>query len=440
MSTRSLLALLGASVAVKATSDVPTVAFPLLMRHEKSSRVTTDVVLPYASIPVVYDLGSPDFIMFEDNATMNWGCRYLGCQGQCNVTVASDVSYNPELSTTKSDEIPNNGIYGYGGGLAKMYTSDKMLNESFTFSNGIDSVVIPDIQVALTQYLQQRIADAGSCDPVPTDYSKSIMGISPFVNSTEPGAPNAKGPSIRQNLLNAGRISAAVQSLWFDKPPAGNITSGEPWIGTGLLGGIDTSKYTGPLVRIPRTITLYNQDQYYVNAPNITFYAGADKPGIFLPNNFDIASGTDMTQCLIDSGASSESFNPVDFDAWYNATGIVENPDRTDPGSDLSWPAACDTIPEDAFFEYNFVTATEGTSAIVRVPLRNYHRYQDATDESRGWCTLAIYLRGCSLSRTFNTAVFFAADDENSEVAIAQGGVSEIGSGVDHSKVVLRIP
>lgn len=441
MATRSLLALLGASAAAQASSDVPTVAFPLVMRYTQAARVATDVVLPYATIPVNYDLGSPDFIMFQSNSTMNWGCRYLGCQGQCNVTVDNNVSYNPDLSTTKVDEVPNDGVYGYGGGLSKMYTSNKKLNETFTFSNGIDSVVIPDVQVALTQYLQQRIGDSGSCNPVPTGYSKSIMGISPYINSTVNGAPNAKGPSIRHNLLTAGRIKAAVQSLWFDKAPAGSITSGEPWIGTGLLGGIDTSKYTGPLTRIPRSIAPYNQDQYLVNAPNMTFHAGGGKPGVSFLNNFDSSTtGTDMHECLIDSGAGSESFNPIDFAAWHNATGIVESPDRKDPGSDLAWPGPCDTIPADAEFEYDFITTTPGKSAVVRVPLRNFHRYQDPLDEARGWCTLAIYLRACGLSRTFNTAVFFAADDESQEIAIAQGGISEIGSGVDYSSVVMRIP
>ncbi|KXJ85670.1 hypothetical protein Micbo1qcDRAFT_169249, partial [Microdochium bolleyi] len=279
-----------------------------------------------------------------------------------------------------------------------MYTSNKKINDSFTFSNGLDSVVVPDVQVALTQYLQQRIADSGTCSPVPNSYSKSIMGISRFVNSTENGAPNTQGPSIRHNLLTAGRISAAVQSLWFDKPPTDDVTSDEPWIGTGLLGGIDTSKYTGPLVRIPSTATTFLQDQYFTNAANMTFFPGGGKPGIFLPNNFDVnTTGVDMTQCLIDSGAGSESFYPVDFDAWYTATGIVQNPDRATPGSDLAFAGPCSSIPEDAVFEYDFVTARKGEKAVVRIPLRNYHRYQDPLDEARGWCTMAIYLRGCSL-------------------------------------------
>src|SRR5689334_5008642 len=123
MASRSVIlaALVG---AVQATSDVPTVAFPLLLRYAQSSRVATKAVLPYASIEVVYDLGSPNFFMFQNDSTMNWGCAYLDCQGQCNVTVPSNISYNPNLSTTKSDEIPNDNVYGYGGGLAKKYISD----------------------------------------------------------------------------------------------------------------------------------------------------------------------------------------------------------------------------------------------------------------------------------------------------------------------------
>ncbi|KAH7031503.1 aspartic peptidase domain-containing protein [Microdochium trichocladiopsis] len=436
MATRSIFALAAAVAAVQAASDVPTVAIPLVLRYAQGKRVATDIVLPYATIEAVYDLGSPDFIMFEDNSTMNWGCQYLGCQGKCNASVPDTISYNPDLSTTKTDEAPWNGVYGYGGGLTKMYTSDKTINDTFTFSNAVGPTLeVPNVKVALVQYLQQRIYDAnGTCSPVPT-YSQSILGISPHVENS------VTGPSFRQNLLDSGAISAAVQSLWFDKPPSDNITSGEPWIGTGLLGGIDTSKYTGPLVRIQRSFLEYSQDQYYTSAANMTFFGGGGVPGVALPNNYSIElTGVNMTECLIDSGAGSESFFPADEAAWLTATGLRWNPDRTQPGSDLAFPGPCDTIPEDSYFEYSFVGAREGESVTVKIPLRNYHRYQDPLDEQRGWCTVAIYLRGCGLSRTFNTAVYFAADDERFEIAIAQGGISEVGSGVDQDSVVLRIP
>ncbi|KAJ1323139.1 pepsin-like aspartyl protease [Microdochium nivale] len=445
MASRSILALAGAIVAVQAASDLPTVAIPLMLRDGQSRRVATSVVLPNTVIEIVYDQGSSDFFMFETGSTMNWGCRRLLCQGACNVTVSDVFSYNPALSDTKSGEQPWDGMYNYGGGLFKSFRSNKVLNDTFVFSNNkVTPVAVPNVQVALAQYLQQRVYDPnGTCDPVPNDYSKSILGIAPFVDSPDDTVIKTQGPSFRENLLNSGAISNKVQSLWFDKPPSGAVTSGEPYIGTGLLGGIDTSKYTGPLVRIPRTHDTRDQGYYYTRAANMTFFAGGAAPGVAIENDFSPNSGTNMLQCLIDSGAGSESFNPADKAAWYNTTGLRVSPDRTAPGDDIAWPGPCDTIPADSYFEYSFVAGvreSDPKEATVRIPLRNYHRYQDPLDEARGWCTVAIYLNGCALSRTFNTAVFWAADDATGEMAIAQGGVSEIGSGVDYASVVGAIP
>ncbi|KXJ88158.1 aspartic peptidase domain-containing protein [Microdochium bolleyi] len=439
-SSSKILALAGAlaGAAQMAEAGVPTVAMPVFMGYGYERRVATNIVLPYATIEATYDSGSSDFFLFENNSTMNWGCPYLSCQGQCNATVPADISYNPALSLTKTNVTAVDTIYGYGGGLSKMYLSDKRLTDTLTFGNTFgDTVTVPDVDFALAQYLQQRIRDTGSCSPVPT-YSRAILGVAAYVHDPTGEAANTQGPSLRETLFQSGRIKARTQSLWLDKPRPGVLSGAQDLTGVGLLGGIDTSKYTGPLVRIPRTGGAYSVDQYYTYAPNIT----VNGVGAPLEMQFDYGGrGVNMSECLLDSGAGGEAFNPVDPQAFFNATGLRENPARgSGQGQNLAWPAPCDQIPADQFLEYNFVTAREGETAKVRIPMTLYHRYQDPQDTELGWCTMSILLYGCGMSRTFSAAVFFAADDDNNEMAIAQGGISEPGSPVDPASVVLRIP
>lgn len=425
---------LASAAPAAAAAVVPTVHMPVHMKYGDNNKFATSLVLPYSgeTVEVCYDLGSPDFWIFAPNATQNWGCRYLDCQGPCNASVSEAGSYDPSRSAAATPVEPWRANYAYGGGLSKQYKSDKIVNDTFTFTNPNGySTTVADVRVALVYYLQQRtqIPEQNTCAEKPA-YDFSIMGMAPYFSSPDPKVQNTTGPSFRQNLLEQGRISAPVQSLWMEKAPQdvrGTFT------GAGLLGGIDTSKYTGPLVRIPRLKDLgYSLSEYYTHAANLSFNGVTPIP----------IDSTNTTACIIDSGAVGDSHNPVDDDAYFNTTGLRLNPKHPTPyrGSYLSWPGRCDDIPADRFFEYSMAGVREGETAVVKVPLRNYARFQDPVDEAMGWCTMAISLRGCGLNSPFLSAAFFAADDESGEIAIAQGGVAEQGSGVDASKVVLRIP
>ncbi|KAL8420655.1 hypothetical protein RB594_003443 [Gaeumannomyces avenae] len=427
-----------APAAVEAGAVVPTVHMPVHMRYGQNNKFATSLVLPYSdqSIEVCYDLGSPDFFLFSPNATQNWGCRYLACQGPCNATVPEEGTYDPSLSKTATAPRPWAHDYGYGGGLNKWYRANKIVNDTFAFTNHLNKVLsqVSDVEVALVPYLQQRTFSAAenSCAEKPA-YDYSILGMAPYFSSPDPNAMNTTGPSFRQNLLDQGRISAPVQSLWMERRPddvRGTFT------GAGLLGGIDTSKYSGPLVRIPRLNGVgYSLNEYYTHAAKLSFNGVAPIP-------IDTTSPDVETECILDSGGIGDAHNPVDVEAYYNVTGLRLNPSHPTPyqGNYLSWPGKCEDIPADHFMEYSLVGVREGETAVVKVPMRNYARFQDPIDEARGWCTMAISLKGCSLNAPFLSAAFFAADDESGEIAIAQGGVAEQGSGVDNSKVVLRIP
>ncbi|KAK8102482.1 aspartic peptidase domain-containing protein [Apiospora sp. TS-2023a] len=426
-----------------ASAAIPTVHMPLNLKYGADKKVSTQLKLPYSdnTIDVCYDLGSSDFWMFRPNAIQNWGKNCLACQGLCNVTVPDAGVYDPSKSTSATEVGPWDAMYGYGGGLSKGYRTNAVVNDTFTFTNEAGySTVVPDVQVALAFYLQQRILDPkGECDPVPK-YDYSIMGMSPYYTSPDRNIENTTGPAFRHNLLKQGLVENTVQSLWFEKAPP---KIEDTWTGSGLQGGIDLSKFTGPLVKIPMvpaTDISYGAVGYYTYQPNVTFVQDGANTAIPV----DRSDTVTINECLIDSGATSDGFAPIDQDLFLNVTGLRYNPKRNNPGQPLAWPAPCDTIPTDgekAFLQYSFAALDPAAAPIeINMPLRSYARQQDPVDAEIGWCTMNIYLGSCMLGSPFSTRAFFAADDTRFELALAKGGVAEQGSGVDYTRVVDRIP
>ncbi|KAK8024424.1 acid protease [Apiospora rasikravindrae] len=427
-----------------ASAAIPTVHMPLNLRYGANKKVSTELKLPYSdgTVEVCYDLGSSDFWMFRPKAIQNWGKNCLLCQGMCNVTVPDAGIYDPSQSTSASEIAPWDAMYGYGGGAAKAYHANGVVNDTFTFTNDAGySTVVPDVQVAMTFYLQQRILDPkGECNPVP-EYDYSIMGMSPYYTSPDRNIENTTGPSFRHNLLEQGLVANTVQSLWFERAPA---RIEDTYTGSGLQGGIDLSKFEGPLVKIPTlpaTDIAYGAVGYYTIQPNLTFVA-ADGGIVDIP--VDRSNTVTINECIIDSGATRDGLAPLDADRFLNVTGLRYSPSRPYPGQELAWPAPCDTIPTDgeqAFLQYSFAALDPAAAPIeISMPLRAYARQQDPEDTAIGWCTINIFLGSCMLGSPFSTRAFFAADDARLELALAKGGVAERGSGVDPAHVVDRIP
>ncbi|KAK8073468.1 acid protease [Apiospora phragmitis] len=409
-----------------ASAAIPTVHMPLNLKYGADKKVSTELKLPYSdtTIEVCYDLGSSDFWMFRPNAIQNWGKNCLLCQGMCNVTVPDAGTYDPSKSASASEVGPWDGFYAYGAGVSKAYSTNGVVNDTFTFTNDAGyATVVPDVQ------------------PVPK-YDYSILGIAPYYSSPDRNIQNTTGPAFRHNLLEQGLIENTVQSLWYEKAPA---TIEDTYTGSGLQGGIDLSKFEGPLVKIPTipaTNISYGAAGYYTIQSNLTFVQDGAK--VEIPVDRSLYDEDDTSNyCLIDSGAVSDGFRPIDQDGFLNVTGLRYNPKRPNPGQVLSWPAACDTIPTDgeqAFLQYSFAALDAKSSIEINMPLRAYARQQDPVDTEIGWCTMNIYLGSCLLASPFSTRAFFAADDERLELALAKGGVAERGSGVDYAYVVDRIP
>lgn len=404
--------------AAKRNSTIPTVHFPLNYKYGTNNKVATAVSVPWSNttIDVVYDQGSENFWLMAPNATVNWGCRSLACQGACNVTETEVYDYT-QSSSAVTEEFGSQYLYGM---FDKVVLGDMAVNDTLTFVNvaGVEST-IPGVEFALEHYLQNRIGYNGTCGAAPL-HDVGILGVSPYQHNAN---RNTTGPHVRKNLLDRGQIGANVHCIWFDQAPEG---AEDTYTGGGLMGGIDTSKYTGPLVKVPyKTPELEAQQVtvgYYVSVPQVSVGA----------TTFDLA--TDSTSCFLDSGTHIDDL-PIPLDAtdlFYNVTGIV-----VDPVGYVAWPGACDSVPSDVTIDLTWAGVSANETVTVKVPLRNYVRGNISPE---GYCTLNLSPGGCLLSAPFSTAAFFAADDERNEVALAQGAVSSMGSGPDAASIVERIP
>ncbi|KAF2788036.1 hypothetical protein K505DRAFT_329241 [Melanomma pulvis-pyrius CBS 109.77] len=215
--------------------------------------------------------------------------------------------------------------------------------------------------------------------------------------------------------------------MWFDAPPA---ASNGTFTGMALFGGIDTSKYSGDLVKVVNRAQS-GQVGYYIAQPRVSV------GGISLSDNTTDATAA----CQLDSGTHDDeiSIGSGKEQAFFNATGITLS-----PSGYVAWPGTCDSIPANRTIDLTFPGVTPSESVTVKVPIRSYARLQfTGSGADAGFCTLSLSTNeygGCMLGAPFSTAAFFAADDERGEVALAQGGVSMAKGGVDQGAVVSRIP
>ncbi|KAH8895491.1 hypothetical protein GQ53DRAFT_744099 [Thozetella sp. PMI_491] len=415
MRSSSIFALAGATAA----QAVPTVHIPLNLKFGGNHKVSTNLYIPFANetIEVVYDQGSENFFLFGPGAIDNWGSSALGSQGPCNASVPAGSYYNYTDSPTATSPVSHSATYVYGG-ADKIYTGLVTVNDTFGFSSDAETTpsTVDDVRVQIVDFLVQRINDP-NCQGTPL-YDLGILGVSPFYNNASSRV--TAGPHVRQDLLERGVIGAAVQSMWFDEAPQdvyGTYTGG------GLFGGIDNSKYTGDLVKV-KTVQPAGYVGYFTEMPTVTI------------NGVTFNQTTSTEWCQLDSGTHDDTI-PIPYtqdDLFYNSSGIVQS-----PRGYIAWPGDCNSIPATATVDLTFPGVSDGESVTIKVPIRSYVRVDYSTLDP-GYCILSVSTSGCLLGAPFASASFFAADDEAGQIALAQGGVSKPGSGVDEASVTVRIP
>lgn len=404
----------------KRSSTIPTVHFPLNYKYGGNNKISTAVYVPWSNttIDVVYDQGSENFWLMAPNSTVNWGCQSLACAGPCNSTETAVYDYT-QSSTATTEAFNSSYMYGL---FDKLLVGDMAINDTLTFVNeaGVASTV-PGVEVALEYYLQNRIGILNDTCGATPGHDVGILGVSPYQHNAH---RNTSGPHVRKNLLDRGQIGANVHCFWMDEAPADVLGT---FTGGGLMGGIDTSKYSGPLVKVPYlTPELETQTAtvgYYVSIPQVSVGG----------TTFNIT--TDRTSCFLDSGTHIDDI-PVpldDTDLFLNASGLAY-----DPSGYIAWPSPCDLVPSNVTIDFTWAGVNANETVTIKVPIRNYVRGNLSPDPN--WCSVSLSPGGCLLSAPFSTAAFFAADDERNEVALAQGGVSAMGSSPDAASIVERIP
>jgi hypothetical protein len=411
--------LLIAAASAVAAQTVPTVHIPLNAKFGYNEKTSTNLYNPSTNttIEVVFDTGSENFFLFGPGAIANWGSSSLGTEGPCNASVPAGSYFDYPQSSTATAPVNHSALYVYGG-ADKIYDGYVTVNDTFGWENAAGVVGTDvDARLEIVDFLVQRINDPTCAQADELVYDLGIIGVSPYYNSS---SRVTAGPSIRQDLLDGGVISTAVQSIWFDQAPADVFGT---YTGGALLGGIDTSKYTGDLVKV-QTAPQAGQAGYFTVMPNVTI------------NGVSFSQPDSTTYCQLDTGTHDDTIpiNYTEDDAFYNATGIVITPIGY-----TAWPGACESIPANNTIDLTFPGATDGTSVTIQIPLRAYVRTDDGTQEE-GYCMLDVSTSGCLLGVPFATASFFAADDELGEIAIAKGAVAEKGAPVDQASVVARIP
>ncbi|KLU82804.1 hypothetical protein MAPG_01872 [Magnaporthiopsis poae ATCC 64411] len=401
------------------SASIPTVHIPLGFKL----KITTTLSLPWddnRSIELVFDSGSENFWVFGPNSTTNWGCTSLLCPGPCNASVTSFYDWPKSPSASRPPQ-KFSSFYAYGA-YTKYVTGNIAVNDTFTFTSTdgqTSSSTVKNVRVAVENYMSQRLGvGREGCAAGAGSYDLGILGVSPFYRKSD---WNTTGPHVRQELLEQGAIKAPVQSIWFDEPPArwdGSFT------GSAVFGGIDKSKFSGPLVKVPvlENDGLGASVGYFVAQPNVSV------GGVVLPRG-KLITGV----CHLDTGTTSDDL-PVQTEDFVKAMNLTRN-----EFGNMAWPGDCDTIPLDKTFELTFpaVPGQAHDSVTVKVPLRHYAR--PGGYQTPGSCALRIDTGGCMLSAPFAAASYFAADDAANEIALAQGGVSKRGSGPDAAAMSLTI-
>jgi len=339
---------------------------------------------------------------WEAGAIANYGSVYLGEQGPCNESVPN--GYNATLSYPTA--ITNmSSLYSYASN-SKLIYGDQYANDTLSPSGG--NGAIPNVQFAMSNLGVFRQGDDGTCTGL-APYDASILGLAPLAGQTV----QYNGPLFRENLFASGLIASRTMVMWFNKATSqlGRNTGGV------LFGAIDKSKYTGPLVRVPSTSIKFAET---LN-PNITF------------NGFTYQGSMNTTNCTLDSGTHSDTIPLADGDEIQRFFNQSAGYLTSLPGDVIAFNGTCDSIPADLTLGLTFAGEQAGESVYIDVPLRNYARGANvASDTAAGVCRLNLSYNGaCFLGATFNSASFQALDDEDNSIALAQGGVSEEGSGVN---------
>lgn len=387
---------------VKAPSTTRITQIRIPSKHE--IRISTNISWGTPSSPpieTIFDTGSIGFWVYGPDAQINDGSTFLGAQGPCNYTASP--AFNWPNSSTHTQ--PRNVSYSYSyGGNSKMIYANKVLNDTMRWQGDKDFRPIENVQVAIADFSTNRAADPG-CKGGQTYYEHSIMGMGPFgVGSFIANT----GPSFTTNLFSQGQISRPSFSIWFSKPPKSIQGT---YTGVAVFGEIP-APFKKDLIRVPLSPPGAGYVGYYIAAPTAT--ASGKNSTKAMPNSQNV------THCLLDSGTGTDNlpFSSADIGSINGVFNYIG------PGgvTYIAYNGSCDSIPEEASFEYTF-SGPDNKTKTISAPVKNYVR--GIYDSPENVCPLSLNLDSpgdCVLGSPFFSAAFLNFDEEAGTVGIAQGG------------------
>lgn len=182
--------------------------------------INLTVGTPPVSFAVTADTGSADLWFPLANSS--------GCSPNC-----PPPTYDPSASSTSIDlGYPFNSTYGLTPDL-------QVTGEYYNDTVHLGSAVIPQMTVA-TGNIPPEIYEAGIYGLMGLG---SRFGEAVYNNPSSPGSGKVSFPTIYDQLKTLGYIKKRLFSIWLNDIAAST--------GSILFGGIDLSKYTGKLQKVP---------------------------------------------------------------------------------------------------------------------------------------------------------------------------------------------
>jgi len=237
------------------------------------------------------------------------------------------------------------------------------------------------------------------------------MGIGFDTNEENNDSPSGVYPSVVDNLVTSGIIQRRAFSLYLNDLQANK--------GAVVFGGIDTTKFTGPLVALPFQAGQQGLvSEYYVTLTSVSYTDASGSTTQLSPDGYAQAA-------LLDSGTTNTLLTNDVFGSLGLGLGAVGDP------SGQGFIIPCSLSGDKGTINYSFggdggVTIKVPVADIVGLPAYSPNDFNDPS----GACELALGTLedggGVSiLGDSFLRSAYAVYDQDNSIGALAQAQENE---------------
>jgi hypothetical protein len=254
-----------------------------------------------------------------------------------------------------------------------------------------------------------------SSSPIPSETAQGLLGVGYRALSSAQGV----FPTLIDDLFESGAIERRAFSLYLN-----DAASGE---GSILFGGIDTNKYTGPLVTLPvQPDIIQGQNlflRYLVDLTGVAFNTGSGS------KSSSISSSSYSAAALLDSGTTEVILDSTIFNAIV--AGIGATPLNVQ--GQVLYVTSCSVGDGDAALGFTF----GGSNGItINVPISALLQDADATfgngDEA---CILLMQATTANLPNTilgdsFLRSAYVVYDLDNNQISLAQASLNSTSNNI----------